>query len=74
MRAIPPVVPYLWLDGIVMKVRVAGKYENISLLVAIGPAPEGYREVLGIAPGFLQGQRLLALFFAPAQGKGPSNK
>lgn len=52
MRPIPPVVPYLWLDGIVMKVRVAGKYENVSLLVAIGVNPEGYREVLGIAPGF----------------------
>ena len=52
MRPIPPVVPYLWLDGIVMKVRVAGKYENVSLLVAIGVNQEGYREVLGIAPGF----------------------
>ena len=31
MRAIPPPVPYLWLDGIVMKVRVAGKHENGSL-------------------------------------------
>jgi len=38
----------------VMKVRVAGKHEDVSLLVAIGPAPEGYREVLGIAPGFSQ--------------------
>jgi len=36
----------------VLKVRVAGKYKNVSLLVAIGPAPEGYREVLGAAPGF----------------------
>jgi hypothetical protein len=73
MRAIPLVVPYLWAGGIVMKVQVAGKHKNVSLLVAIGPAPEGYRGVLGIAPGFLQGQRLLALFSAPAQGKGPSN-
>jgi transposase-like protein len=39
--AYPPVVPYLGTGGIVMKVRVAGKYENVSLLVAIGPAPEG---------------------------------
>ena len=52
MRPISPVIPYLWTGGIVMKVRVAGKDENVSLLVAIGPAPEGYREVLGIAPGF----------------------
>ena len=52
MRPIPPVVPYLWLDGMVMKVRVAGKYEKVSLLVATGVNPEGYREVLGLAPGF----------------------
>lgn len=52
MRPISAVIPYLWLDGIVMKVRVAGRYENVSLLVAIGVNPEGYREVLGIAPGF----------------------
>lgn len=51
-RPLPPVLPYLWLDGVVMKVRVAGKYENISLLAAIGVNPEGYREVVGIAPGF----------------------
>jgi len=37
----PPLVPYLGTGGMVMKVRVAGKYENVSLLVAIGPAPEG---------------------------------
>jgi len=35
-----------------MKVRVAGRYENVSLLVATGVNREGYREVLGIAPGF----------------------
>ena len=52
MRPIPPVVPYLWLDGMVMKVRVAGRYENVSLLVAIRANQEGYREVLGLAPGF----------------------
>jgi len=37
----PPLVPYLGTGGMVMKVRVAGKYEDVSLLVAIGPAPEG---------------------------------
>lgn len=51
-RPISPVVPYLFLDGIVMKARIAGKYENVSLLVAIGVNPEGCREVLGVAPGF----------------------
>lgn len=51
-RKVPPVIPYMWLDGVVMKVRVAGSYENVALLVAIGVNPEGYREVLGIAPGF----------------------
>lgn len=52
MRPVSPVVPYLWLDGIVMKVRVAGRYENVSSPVAIGVNREGYREVSGVAPGF----------------------
>lgn len=51
MRPISPVIPYLWLDGIVMKVRIAGGYEDVSLLVAVGVNPEGHGEVLGIAPG-----------------------
>lgn len=44
MRLKPPVVPYLPLDRIVMKGRVAGRYENVSLLVAIGVNPEPARE------------------------------
>lgn len=52
MRPISPIIPYLWLDGIVMKVRIAGRYENVSLLAAIGVNSEGFRETLGIAPGF----------------------
>ncbi len=42
-RPLAPVWPYLWLDGVVMKARIAGRYQNISLLVAVGVNPEGYR-------------------------------
>ena len=36
MRPLPAVIPYLFLDGMVMKVRVAGRYENVSLLEPSG--------------------------------------
>jgi len=70
MRAIPPPVPYLWTGGIVMKVRVAGKYENVSLLVAIGVNPEGHREVLGIAPGFQEDKGSWLSFLRRLKEKG----
>jgi len=50
-RELAPVWPYVWLDGLVMKARVAERYQNISLLVAVGVDTDGYREVIGIAPG-----------------------
>ncbi len=43
--------PYLILDGVVMKRSLAGEVRNVSLLVAIGVASEGYREILGICEG-----------------------
>ena len=50
-RELAPVWPYVWLDGVVMKAKVAERYQNISLLVAVGVNTEGFREVIGIAPG-----------------------
>lgn len=44
-------VPYLYLDGIVLKRTWAGEVRNVSVLVAIGVASDGYRQVLGVAEG-----------------------
>jgi transposase-like protein len=43
--------PYVFLDGIVLKRSWAGEVRNISVLVAIGVAEDGYREVLGVVEG-----------------------
>ncbi len=43
--------PYVYLDGISLKRSWGGEVRNVSVLVAIGVATDGYREVLGIAEG-----------------------
>ena len=43
--------PYVYLDGICLKRSWGGEIKNVSVLVAIGVAEDGYREVLGIAEG-----------------------
>lgn len=43
--------PYVYLDGISLKRTWGGEVRNVSVLVAIGVAEDGYREILGIAEG-----------------------
>ena len=50
-RPLDSYYPYLYLDGMVVKNRLAGRYENISILIAVGVNADGYREVLGITEG-----------------------
>jgi transposase-like protein len=50
-RPITNSFPYLYLDGIVLKRTWAGEVRNVSVLVAIGLAADGYRQVLGVAEG-----------------------
>ncbi len=50
-RPINDAFPYLYLDGIVLKRTWAGEVRNVSVLVAIGVAADGYRQVLGVAEG-----------------------
>lgn len=69
-RSLPPVVPYMWLDGVVMKARIAGRYENVALLVAIGVNSEGYREVLGISPGFSEDKGSWLTFLRSLKKRG----
>lgn len=42
---------YVYLDGIWLKRSWGGEVSNVSVLVAIGVAEDGYREVLGAAEG-----------------------
>ena len=43
--------PYVYLDGICLKRSWGGEVRNVSVLVAIGVAGDGFREVLGICEG-----------------------
>jgi transposase-like protein len=43
--------PYVYLDGICLKMNWGGEVKNVSLLVAIGVDSEGYRNILGISEG-----------------------
>jgi putative transposase len=43
--------PYLFLDGLWLKRSWGGEVKNVSVLVAIGVAQSGYREILGVSEG-----------------------
>ena len=43
--------PYVYLDGIVLKRTWADQVANVSVLVAIGVAADGYRQILGVCEG-----------------------
>jgi transposase-like protein len=42
---------YVYLDGIWLKRCWGGEVENVAVLVAIGVAGDGYREILGVCEG-----------------------
>ena len=50
-RPLEAYYPYLYLDGMVIKSRLAGRNENTSLLIAVGVNSDGYREIIGIVEG-----------------------
>ena len=43
--------PYVFLDGIWLKRSWGGEVKNVSVLVAIGVAQSGYREILAVSEG-----------------------
>ena len=43
--------PYVYLDGIWMKRSWGGEVKNVAVLVAIGVAQSGYREILAVSEG-----------------------
>jgi transposase-like protein len=50
-RPIEGAFPYVYLDGIVLKRTWADQVSNVSVLVAIGVAANGYRKILGVCEG-----------------------
>lgn len=50
-RPIEGRVPYVYLDGIVLKRTWAGEVRNVSVLVATGVSSTGHRKILGVAEG-----------------------
>ncbi|NLP57628.1 IS256 family transposase [Lutibacter sp. B1] len=47
-RPLEPVYCVVWMDGIVFKVRQAGKVINKTIYLAVGLNREGYKELLGM--------------------------
>jgi len=50
-REITGEFPYVYLDGVILKRSWAGEVRNVSVLVAIGVASDGFRQILGVAEG-----------------------
>lgn len=47
-RPLEPVYYVLWMDGIVLKIKQAGKYVNKCIFLVIGLKRDGLKEVLGM--------------------------
>lgn len=43
--------PYVFVDGLWLKRSWGGEVKNVSVLIAIGVAQSGYREILGVSEG-----------------------
>lgn len=50
-RPLSSTYPYVWLDATYLKVRQEGRVVSVALVIAIGVAQTGEREVLGFAVG-----------------------
>jgi putative transposase len=50
-RRIEGQLPYLYLDGVVLKRSWVGEVRNISVLVAIGVGTDAFRQILAVAEG-----------------------
>src|ERR1700744_2701337 len=62
--------PYVYLDGVVLKRSWAGEVRNISVLIAIGVATDGFRQILGVAEGEKEGLEGWRGFLCHLKGRG----
>lgn len=62
--------PYVYLDGTYLKRSWGGEVKNVAILVAIGVAEDGYREVLGIAEGAKEDKASWLIFMRHLKVRG----
>lgn len=62
--------PYVYVDSICLKQNWGGEYENVSILVAVGVAEDGYREVLGAQEDMKEDKASWQSFFKWLKSRG----
>ena len=69
-RAIEDEHPYVYLDGISLKRSWGGEVRNVSVLVAIGVATDGFRQVLGVMEGAKEDKASWSAFLRHLKERG----
>ena len=64
--------PYVFLDGLWLKRSCGGEVKNVSVLVAIGVAQSGYREILVVSEGAKEDKASWSQFLRELKDRGLS--
>ena len=62
--------PYVFVDGVYLKLSWGGEIQNVSILVAIGVNADGYREIIGAAEGMKEDRESWRTFFVWLKERG----
>jgi len=62
--------PYVFLDGIWLKRCWGGEVRNVAVLVAVGVAADGFRQVLGVMEGAKEDKDSWVAFLRYLKGRG----
>jgi len=62
--------PYLYLDGAVISMRWGQSVEKLAVLFAVGVSEEGYREILGVFPGYMESEASWSEFLRNLVARG----
>ena len=62
--------PYVYLDGICLKRSWGGEVRNVSILVAIAVADDGFREVIGVTEGAREDKEGWSNFLRDLKARG----
>jgi putative transposase len=62
--------PYVLLDGLWLKRSWGGEVKNVSVLVAIGVAQKGYREILAVSEGAMEDEASWTQFLRALKERG----
>ncbi len=63
-------IKYLFIDGVIFKMRIEGTIENVPVLVAIGVREDGIKLVLGLQSGDKESATNWREFFRDLKGRG----